>query len=357
MVDLPFSRELWIALRRSPRDALARKNLIRLLLGRGLVFVLGGCLLAWLGFKIWAIYDFNLIGLAVVVGIYLAFLVPLAISFLFGSVANGAASFIEFVRLRAIDRKSPAVPLEVKRILFREACLLATMLERCESEVALEKVWPAGVEIITRRVLLDRLRMLGLREGLDPGFRDLLFAPDGHWTAEQKARARHAWECFAVLNWVLGLGELRGLTIHPKYDLSDVRALFAIDQPEKLLVLEPHTLRMPRNQAVRFFNRCWYEMLARDAVRDASGEEMERAIQEKIEIEEEGYTGDYVVGTRTISELSTPFLWFLTRRAYNRFQLLDLLIAITSGKASAEGLRPFLSRYFAPPTGMEAGAG
>jgi hypothetical protein len=250
------------------------------------------------------------------------------------------------------ERSSPAVPPQLKRALFREACLLAILLERLGSEAALEKEMPPEIVITTRRVLLDRLADAGLRDELDPWLLDLMLAPDGHWSMEQKQRAFPAWECLSVLRWVLGLAELRGLTDDPRYNLADARSLFAIKAPENLVVLPGWDLRGARNSAGTFFHRSWSELLARRQVAGAGEDDTERALRLRADILESGFTGDYLVGAKTITELPLPLLRAITVRAHHRWQFLALLVEVVGEYAPPESIRKFLARYFAPAAGQ-----
>jgi hypothetical protein len=327
-------RALWIALRRAPRDSHARKIFLRLSFSFALIA-------AFIGTYVYMLHGFSSeygLGQTVLV------LIPGAIVFLIVAAVTVKQRLDE----QAQERDSPWVPQALKLALYREACLLAILLERLGSEAALEKEVPPGVNVITRRVLLDRLASVGLRENLDPWLLDLLLAPDGHWTAEQKRRATPAWECLAVLRWTLGIGVLRGLTINPRYNISDARSLFSIKKPTGLNVLPPWELRPARDAARVFFQRCWLELLARNQVSKAAEEDIARALEVREEIQEAGYTGDYLVGAQTVPELDTQLLWFVTLRAWNRAEVLTLLVDLTAGDAPPEKLRRFLAHYFAP---------
>ncbi|HEY1766632.1 MAG TPA: hypothetical protein VGG26_03220 [Terracidiphilus sp.] len=178
-------KALWVALRRSRRDPKARTILARSLLSLLLFAV-------WL---VWNFFEFR--GLSFQMGRFGVVLCSFVAVELFVLLAWPPLS--HWLDQRALERKSPAMIPELKLALYREACLLATLLERMASEYRMEKEIPANIEVITRRVLLDRLKSLGLREELEPWVLDLLLAPDGHWTAEQKNRALPALECLAVL--------------------------------------------------------------------------------------------------------------------------------------------------------------
>jgi hypothetical protein len=326
-------KALWVALRRSRRDAHARRNLLRIL--SSLIFIA-----IWLGW-----YAFFIHGAISDLGS--SAIIVMAVGGLVGLLLTGIIALKQRLEDRVTERSDPAVAAEVKKGLFREAVLLATLLERLGSEVAMEKELPPEITVITRRVLLDRLESHQLRHNIEPRLLDLLLAPDGHWTAEQKQRALGAWECFAVMNWALGLGDLRGLTMEPGFHLKDVRALTEIENPEQLRVLPSWDLRPARDQAFAFLNRCWAELLARNAVSGAAGEDIAQAMEMNSAIKQKGYTGDYLVGTRTISELETPLLWILARRAWSRWELISLLVPIAAGEAPVSELRQFHAQYFA----------
>ena len=87
----------------------------------------------------------------------------------------------------------PAVDVDVRDAVFREACLLAALLQRAGSERAMEQGVAPDLEVITRRVVLEQLRSHNLLEGLDANARDLLFAPDGRWSEEQKRTVQSNW--------------------------------------------------------------------------------------------------------------------------------------------------------------------
>jgi hypothetical protein len=325
-------KALWVALRRSPRDAHARRNLLRIL--SSLIFI--GVWIGWYAFFVHgAISDMGSSGIIVMV-----------VGGLGGLLLTGIVAVKQHLEDRATERSNPAVARELKRALFREAVLLATLLERLGSEVEMEKELPPDITVITRRVLLDRLESHHLRDDLEPWLLDLLLAPDGHWTAKQKERTVGAWECFAVLNWALGLGELRDLTMEPGYQFKDLRTLTTIENPEKLPVLPSWDLRPARDAAFKFLNRCWAELLARNVVSGAASEDIARAMEMNSAIKEKGYTGDYLVGARTISELETPLLLILARRTSSRWELLSLLVPIAAGELPVNELRRFHARYF-----------
>jgi hypothetical protein len=335
-------KALWIALRRAPRDAQARRNILRLLASFIPLLVLVG----WYAFFIHgAVSDLGWGGL-----------IPGAIGFLLsigiGFIIVGRQKLQE----RAYERDNPAVSSMLKVGLYRETCLLATLLERLGSEAAIEKELPPEITVITRRVLLDRLTQLELRDGLEPWLLDILLAPDGHWPVDLKQRAFPAWECLVVLRWVLGLGDLPALTESPKYSLDDAQSLFEVEHPERGAVLPAWDIRPARNQTDTFFSRCWSELIARRQLSGVDENDVARAVDARESIKSEGYTADYLIGARTIPELENPVLWQITVRAYNRWQILALLVDIMSEEKLASELRGLFAHFFGPREAMEAPA-
>jgi hypothetical protein len=327
---------MWIALRRAPRDHHARRNLLRLSLS---------CLpcFAYIGWYVFFIHgalaDLGREGL-LVMGCSVGFTVLLTLIIAYRQRSED----------RAFDRDNPAVAKEIKLGIYRETCLMATLLERLGSEVGMEKELPASITVITRRVLLDRLAQLKLRDDLEPWLLDILLAPDGHWPSELKAHAMPAWECLAALRWVLGLAELRDLTLQPKYNISDARSIIDVKKPERLKVLPSWDIRPARDAADLFFSRCWAELTARRELDNLSEEDVSKALEAREAIQAEGYSGDYIVGAMTVSELPSPTLWFLTVRAYNRWRTLALIVDVTSSEKSITKLRSLFAQFFTLPT-------
>lgn len=324
-------KALAVAIRRSRHDVRARKNLFRLLLSLGV----GAIYFGWYGSWLAAFILHDTVGRVM-------FLVVVCVMVLLG---YGGAVFYRWDERRQ-ERRTPSVPSDVRAAIYREAFLLATLLQRLGSEVALEKEMPPGIEVITRRVLLDRLEAQQLRADLSSLLLDVLLMPDGHWTHSLKSRAHQAWECFEVLYWVLGRGELSELTSAPKYNYADARALIDLKNPERLSVLPAWDIRPARNQADVFFSRCWSELIARKEVNNASDEDVSYAIEKRAEIQEVGYTQDFLVGFRTIPELPSPELWFTVVRSFHRWQVLSLLVDITSGGEKVAELRSLYSTFF-----------
>jgi len=324
-------KALWVAIRRSRRDSRARKNLLRLVVS----LVAAALYICWYFFYFRGLLSTDRITGLIALGVLIWMVMLMAYS----------AAQLKWEKWK-LERDDPAVKPEIKVALHREACLLAILLERLGSEIAMEKELPQEIEIITRRVQLERLDELGLRESLDPFLLDVLLAPDGHWPQELKSRARNAWECLAVLRWALGLGELRSLASEPSYGYDCSQSVLAVKDPAKLNVLASWDIRPERNATDIFFARCWSELTARREISETSDEDVAQAIDRRSSIEAEGYTADYLIGAKTVPELPSHTLWMAVIRAYNRWQMLCLLIGITSGETTPSELRPLLAQFF-----------
>ena len=293
-------RALWVAIRRARNDKKARVNLGRLILSL-VLFTL------WITYNIFLFHGYSMsLGRTgnTVMAVFAVWVIALLAIPIIG----------DHMEKRAQERACPSVSLELKKKIFREACLLGTLIERLSSEAYLEKEIPPEITVVTRRVLLDQLSKFGLREELEPWLLDLLLAPDGHWTSEQKNRALPAWECLSVFRWALGLDQLPDLTSVPKYKASDAESLLKTARPERLFARPSWDLRPARNASEQFFWRCWAELLARREVAADEESQIERALEFRSQIQEEGYTGDYLIGAKTITELDSDTLFYRKTR-------------------------------------------
>lgn len=314
-------QSLWVALRRAPKDARARKQL-RPIIAWSLQATY---LIVWGTIVFWPSKDKTRGQTIFQATFYAVFFVSIRLYVWWENRRD----------YRLAEEKSPAVLPEIKVAIYREARLLAVLLERLGSERLLEKEIPDHITIITRRVLLDQLRQQGLLEGLEAPYLNLLLAQDGHWESGQKRQVEQLWEYLAVLRWVLGLGELRPLALLPEYSLAMAKEIADVRSPKELQVLPSWDIRPERNDTDEFFERCWIELLARGEASVDSPEIMERAIQIREEIQDIRNDEDYVVGVQTLSEASKELLWEKSVRAYRRLEILSLLVDITSGDKAA----------------------
>jgi hypothetical protein len=260
----------------------------------------------------------------------------------------------EFIQLN--KQLPPAVDVDVKDAIFRETCLLAALLQRAGSERAMEQGVAPGKEVITRRVVLDQLRSEMLLDSLEASVRDLLLAPDGGWSDEQKHTVQSGWEFLVALRWALGLdASLSPIWLPPEYLAEMASDVLKKADSKKLAMLPPWEMRMERDQAANLFVRCQVELAARDEWPEATFEEQQNAKEIKAEIDGSTDQADFFLGATTVSELALPELWGYTIRGYRRQQMLKLLIEVSGGELPASALNTFLTEHIAPAAPTASG--
>ena len=334
---------LWILVRRAPRDRRARIALLRILLA-GLVILAG---LIYYGVLI-RVLLFDSFGLILALALF------------------GGAMFFFFARkwterydlIRLNKSLTPAVDVEVSGAVFRETSLLAALLRRSGSERAMEQGVAPGVEVITRRVILEELRGHNLLSDLDAQIRDPLLAPDGSWSEEQKRSTRSCWELLVVLRWALGFDKsLRSISLPPDYRSEMASEITKTPNLGKLRMLPPWEMRIERDRAANLFVRCQVELAARDEWTEVTPEAQQDAKRIKAEIDTSPDQRDFLMGVNTVSELDLPSLWGCTIRSYRRQQMLRILIEVSGGGLPASALHTFLVEHMAVDDSVAAGDG
>lgn len=326
-------RGLWVALRRSSRDSHARWLLLRF--GLSLAVCFGWIWAEWFQFRglLHADPFFFLIFFGVVV--------------LIGGTLVAISRLNERRERNQMEAVEPSVDPQIKRALFRETFILASLLIRSASERGMEKELPPTIEVITRRSLIERLRSRGLLEGMQPVVRDLLLSPDGHWTEEQKCQVETLWESFEVLAHVLGLVDLSDLSQRPSYNLAVAHKVLAVRKPESLAAHPSWDLRPVRDITENWLNRCVVEIVARGEYTEANEEMSKEASYARERIQAGGYTGDLLVGAETISEVPRKVLWVLAHRTMRRIKTLRIAVDVVSGEQPAEKVRELIAKAFA----------
>ena len=326
-------RGLWVAIRRSGKDSRARWMLLRF------GFSLAVCCL-WIWGE-W--YQFR--------GLLHAD--PFFFLFFFGAVVLFAGTLFAISRINErrerirMEVDDPSVGPQIKRDLFRETFVFACLLIRSASERGMEKELPPTIEVITRRSLIERLRSRGLLEEMQPLVRDLLLAPDGHWSEEQKRRVETLWESFDVLAHVLGLADLGSLSHKPVYSLAVAHKVLAVRKPESLAVQPSWDLRPVRDVTEGWLNRCWIEIIARGEYAEADEAISEEASGLREKIQAEGYTEDLLIDAKTISEVPREVLWAVAHRTVRRVETLHIAVNVVSGEQPAAKVRELIAKAFA----------
>jgi hypothetical protein len=251
---------------------------------------------------------------------------------------------IRQLRLKArrdamLEEAAAAVPDSARQSIFRVTYWLAILLRRCESEYALLKEMPPEIEVVTRRVLLNRLRAHGIWEEMPIAARDLLLKADGHWTELERRQVVDKFEFLCCLRWIAGKdNSLRWLTLPSAYKRSHVNEI-AMDSNwfRPGLTVAPGEVEARLQTTAGMLERCGMEAVARGLF-PADPEKRARAVEEKRRIDAAGASTDWLYGPQTISSLTDQTLHDAHRRALLRFRLLRAALSEMAAKQGQETL-------------------
>jgi hypothetical protein len=242
-------------------------------------------------------------------------------------------------RSAALEKAAQAVSGDVRNNLLHITYWLAALLRRCGSEFALLKEMPPDIQIITRRVLLDKLKATETWQHIPASARDLLLKPDGHWTAQERAFVADRFEFLAVLRWILRQDStLRLLSFAPGYDYRSARELTDdTSWMNSAFVRGPVEIAPRAKSANAFMERCWVEGIVRGLV-EVDTETRARADEYKRKLAADAESTDVLYGVRTISELSSQDLRAVYLRASLRVQLLRCVLGQMDGSIAFDQL-------------------
>ena len=215
------------------------------------------------------------------------------------------------------------VPETARRNILRTAYWLAVLLQRLDSEIYLQKEIPPEIQIITRRVLLDRLKAQGIWEEMPIGVRDLLLKPDGHWSAIERDFVAGRFEFLRCLRWLVRKDTyLRWLSLLPEYDLRDAREVVEDAGWFELKNMVSAARLEERCQiAFTYVNRCWLEGVARGLV-TADPEQQARAVEQKKNIDP---NADFLLGNKSVGAITDNELQRLFQRSHMRANTLRIV--------------------------------
>jgi hypothetical protein len=235
-------------------------------------------------------------------------------------------------RAAMLDKAAQAISADVRSDMLQITYWLAVLIRRCGSEFALLKEIPPEIQIVTRRVLLDKLKAAEAWQHIPAPARDLLLKPDGHWTEQERAFVAERFEFLTVLRWVLRQDEtLRLLSLTPRYDHKRAHELTdKTDWMSAALVRAPAEITARFNSANSFMHRCWVECIVRGLL-EVDAETRTRADDFKRKIELDRESTDVLFGSRTIGELPEQELRAVYRRASLRVRLMRGILAEIEG--------------------------
>lgn len=306
-----FERQTWqlagIAVRRAHKDRRARK-LLGAILTWSIALALVPVLLIGFGVALAAAPE-TLGGISIFLGLMLGFFIR--------------AARVSAKRSAAIKKAARDVPVAARRTIFRTTLWLACLLRRCESEFALLKGMPPNIEIVTRRVLLDKLKAHEIWEEMPPVVRELMLKPDGHWTEAERNQVAEKFEFLICLRWIAHKDDtLPVLALPPVY--KGLHAQEIANDPDWLrndLTVAPMQIEAQLKTTAGFLERCAREGVARGLF-PADEDRRRRAIDENGKMDARARAEDWLVGPRTVGELGDQELRQAHRRALLRFRVL-----------------------------------
>lgn len=248
--------EIWLSIKRFHKDRRARKHLVLVGLGIGLLLAIVAGAIAYL---------FMLVGTGAI------FILPLVLPALWWirrSTNREYAPLSISPQTERVDAKTEEEREGALRSYFADLALLyAVLLDRAESERFLkEKELPEGVEITARRMHLDLLKSTDLWTRISATDRNVIMMPDGHWDANRINQITTGFEPLRLLRWILRL-DFRLPTIgqHLYGDFSIAHEL--VMNPQKVLrahrLVDAEAVRFSRDQARTTFLRCIAEAISR----------------------------------------------------------------------------------------------
>lgn len=232
--------------------------------------------------------------------------------------------------IRLTDYKTVSASSESAiRTLRSEMIRLWLLVWRASSESFLEKQSvPEGKEIVTRRVILDKLEMLDLKVDLTDRERDLHLLPDGGWSTE-----------FIIEN-IFKVAELEAL----QYACGAIKMLSPIEDFDRLQRIEIDSIRnvvkdiswqpretfdirRERDMAAVFYLRCFAEQMRRGIVQKSLDEEESEILREAA-INAGNHNTDMLIGTKIVSEVENDKLNIAAGQAYLRFKTLQHALSV-----------------------------
>lgn len=316
-----FERQTWqlarIALTRIHKDSRARKLL-------GLILTWCVLLAIYLLLLVSAVVGFIILASAIKFDLDLGQATGgwfFALFLVFASTAGVVRSAL--MRNAARNKSASEVPLTARRAIFRTTFWLANLMVRCESEYALLKEMPPNIEIITRRVVLERLKAHEIWEEMPAVVRELLLKPDGHWTERERNQVAEKFEFLICLRWIARKSKtLPILALEPGYKRIQAREIATdSDWFQADLALGPPQIDVQLKRTAGFLERSSREGIAR-GIFPADAEKRQRAIDENQKMNARARAEDWLVGSKTVGEIGDEELRRANRRAFLRFRLL-----------------------------------
>jgi hypothetical protein len=224
-----------------------------------------------------------------------------------------------------------AVPVETTARVQRLAHGLAAITERALSEAWLRhNQVPEGHSPVMRRISLEALRKHGAWDDMPADARDWMIRPDGAWPSERNVAVLLRAETLNTLLWALALTD----TLRPVEDFLktlSLKELARAMQKPAPGIRPTWDMRLERDRAYAYFNRCYAEGVHRGVIA-AQSEEQRLFVERWINEIAETPGGDYLAGAATIGELNNDKLQQVVMSAISRATTLRLLMSAVDGQ-------------------------
>jgi len=223
------------------------------------------------------------------------------------------------------------------RCYFARLVLLhAVMVDRASSEMFLKrKTLPEGFEVTSRRLHLALLKAHDIWEHMAQADREAMMMPDGHWDWELINRVVLAMEPLRLLRWMLRIDfYLPVIGKQLKFDYQISREF--VETPQKALdgdkLLGGPALRLARDSAATFFNRCVAEGISRGYFnpRDDEGAQWARQMSAALNGKQHE---DLVLGDTLVSEANEQDVRWATMLSHRRLNFLRWSLSLLNSAA------------------------
>ena len=216
------------------------------------------------------------------------------------------------------------------------ALFFAVIVQRSASEGFLKtKVLPEGMEVVSRRTHLDRLRSRGIWDRLPSGDREALMMADGHWDWNAINHASTAIEPLRLLRWILRI-DFYLPVVGQQLSFDQKMASSLIDAPDSLFagndLIGAEAVERGKEAAAHFFIRCYAEGVARKYYQPGNEQEAEWAGSVSAALSGKQHE-DLVLGDRLVGEAPEQDLRWATMLAQQRRDFLGWILSILENGA------------------------
>jgi hypothetical protein len=223
-----------------------------------------------------------------------------------------------------------AAPAESAILTLRlETMRLWLLVWRASSESFLgRQTIPEGKEILTRRVILDKLEALDLRGELTDKERDLHLLPDGGWSMESIIENIFRVAELEALQYASGaINMLSPIEDFDRIQRIEIESIRSAAKDISWQPRETFDIRCERDMAAIFYLRCLGEQVQRGIVQKNLEEEESKILSEAT-TNAGNHNTDLLIGTKIISEIENDKLNLATGQSYLRFKTLQHALSI-----------------------------